>query len=114
MTFSGLVLPGVTRQSVVELTRSWGEFKVSEKDFTLDQMVTGMRDGRVHEIFGCGTAAVVVPVTGIVTVDEKGQEESHNMPSIDPEKSIVARIYREITDIQYGRKEMKDWTRVIA
>lgn len=32
---SDMILPGVTRDSILRLTESWGEFKVNSKDFTM-------------------------------------------------------------------------------
>lgn len=34
-----MILPGVTRQSVLDLTREWGEFQVEERNFTMDEFI---------------------------------------------------------------------------
>jgi branched-chain amino acid aminotransferase len=34
---SGLILPGVTRRSVIELTNEWGEFEVNERKLTMKE-----------------------------------------------------------------------------
>ena len=34
----GTILPGVTRDSVLQLTRSWGEFEVSERQLTIKEI----------------------------------------------------------------------------
>lgn len=47
MILLGTILPGVTRQSVLDLARQWGEFKVVERDFTMDQLVKGIKEDRV-------------------------------------------------------------------
>lgn len=43
----GLILPGVTRDSLLELAREWGEFKVSEKSFTMYDVKKALDEGRV-------------------------------------------------------------------
>lgn len=43
----GTILPGVTRDSILALCRGWGEFKVSERMFTLPEMITAIEDNRV-------------------------------------------------------------------
>ena len=62
---SGTVLPGVTRQSVLDLTSSMTGLKVSERRITLPEVLAASREGRLMEVFGCGTAAVVSPVGGL-------------------------------------------------
>ncbi len=61
----GIILPGVTRRSVLELAESWGDFDVSERPFCMGELVSAQRDGRLMEVFGSGTAAVVTPVGAI-------------------------------------------------
>ena len=34
----GTILPGVTRDSILELTRSWGEFDVSERPISIREV----------------------------------------------------------------------------
>lgn len=35
----GMILPGITRQSVLDLTREWDEFQVEERNFTMDELI---------------------------------------------------------------------------
>ncbi|RHZ23072.1 hypothetical protein DYB37_002334 [Aphanomyces astaci] len=58
----GDILPGVTRQSILELARGWGEFKVTETTITMPSIVKAEQEGRLLEVFGSGTAAVISPV----------------------------------------------------
>ena len=62
---SGLILPGVTRRSVLELTREFDEFEVSERKLTIKDLLNGAKDGTLLEVFGTGTAAIVTPVGNI-------------------------------------------------
>jgi branched-chain amino acid aminotransferase len=95
---SGLILPGVTRRSLLELTKSWGEFKVTERNFTMKDVLTALKEDRMKELFGAGTACVVSPVESIVFKGEKV-----HIPTMDDGAPITMRLYKELTDIQYGR-----------
>lgn len=58
----GLVLPGVTRDSILQLVREMNKYKVSEKHVTIHEFVKALDEKRVLEAFGCGTAVTVGPV----------------------------------------------------
>ena len=62
---SGTVLPGVTRQSVLDIAQTMSGLRVSERRITLPEVLVASREGRLMEVFGCGTAAVVSPVGGL-------------------------------------------------
>ena len=44
---NGLILPGITRDSILTLARQWGKFKVSEAIFTMPQVCELLNQGRV-------------------------------------------------------------------
>lgn len=100
---SGLILPGVTRQSLLDLARQWGEFKVSERSFTMADVIKGLQENRVKEIFGAGTACVVCPVNRILY-----SGENYLIPTMENGPDIAKRFLKELTDIQYGRST-SDW-----
>ena len=58
----GTILPGITRMSLIELMKELKEFKVSVRDFKIQEMIKAVREGRMIEAFGAGTAAIVSPV----------------------------------------------------
>lgn len=94
----GTILPGVTRDSVLQLARSW-KLNVTERPISIDEVVDGCRSGSLKEIFATGTAAVISPVGEI---SYKGE----NFRIADGRTGELSRrIYDEITGIQYGRKE---------
>ncbi|KAG0721907.1 Branched-chain-amino-acid aminotransferase [Chionoecetes opilio] len=92
----GLILPGVTRDSLLTLARSWGEFKVSERDITMGELEQASTDGRLLEMFGAGTAAVVTPVGEI-------HYEGRVISIPAGGDSLAQRFYDTITGIQYGK-----------
>jgi branched-chain amino acid aminotransferase len=59
-----IVLPGVTRDSIIHLARQ-NNIRVSERRQTMKQLIAAANAGRVLEAFGAGTACVVSPVKEI-------------------------------------------------
>jgi len=52
-----VILPGVTRRSVIELVRErLGNVKVVERTFGMGELVSAWEDGRIVEAFVSGTA----------------------------------------------------------
>ena len=93
----GDILPGVTRASILDLARSWGEFDVSERYITMGEIREAANENRLLEAFGAGTAAVVTPVS---CIQYKG--EDIDIPAVG---ELTQRVWDEITGIQYRTKE---------
>ena len=94
---TGSILPGITLMSVIELAKHWG-LHVEERRITIDEVLKGLEDGSVTEIFGAGTAAVISPV-GILA--HKGKYFQVGNGETGP---VAMRFYEHLTGIQYGRK----------
>eukprot|EP00922_Rhytidocystis_sp_ex-Travisia-forbesii_P054762 GHVS01081142.1.p1 GENE.GHVS01081142.1~~GHVS01081142.1.p1 ORF type:complete len:422 (-),score=22.21 GHVS01081142.1:230-1495(-) len=101
-----LILPGITRQSVLELCRSWDEFKVTERDILMKKdFLRALKENRILEVFASGTAAVVTPIDAICF-----EETVHHIP-LDPKNPssgsgpLAKRLMDSIFDIQYGRRK---------
>jgi branched-chain amino acid aminotransferase len=101
---TGLILPGVTRQSLLDLTRQWGEFKVSERQIFMKDITKALNEGRLLELFGAGTACVVCPIESILYNGKR-----LDIPTMSNGAPITMRLHRELTDIQFG-KTPSDWT----
>jgi len=88
----GDILPGVTRRSILELASTWSDIEVQERNITLTEVKEAAKRNEILEVFGAGTAAVVTPVSGIddITIHAPGD--------------FTQKIWRELIDIQYGRK----------
>jgi branched-chain amino acid aminotransferase len=94
----GSILPGITRDSVLQMGRMWG-LKVSERRISIDEVLQASETGKLEEVFGSGTAAVISPVGQI-------RYGSRDITVGDGKVGPVARrLYKAITDIQYGRAE---------
>ena len=94
----GSILPGITRKSVLELTKSWG-MKVSERRITIQEIADAYDNGKLDEVFGTGTAAVISPV-GHLKWGDKVMTINNN--KIGP---ISQKIYDTMTGIQWGKLE---------
>ena len=103
----GTILPGVTRDSILKITRDMGEFKVSEKTYTMTDLTKALSENRVIDCFGAGTAAVVSPVKSI---HYKGTD--YMLPSQETLGPLAQRMWDKITAIQYGREE-HEWSVVL-
>ncbi|KAL2103069.1 hypothetical protein ACEWY4_002237 [Coilia grayii] len=99
----GIILPGITRQSILELALEWREFKVCERYLTMSDLRQALRDNRVKEMFGSGTACVVSPVGRVLYMGE-----NLRIPC-PPQNSLASRLLTELTDIQYGRTQ-SEWS----
>ena len=97
----GDILPGVTRDSILHLAKSWGEFDVSERSITMHEVAEAADDNRLLEVFGAGTAAVVSPVSAI-------QYHGRDIPVPTSGTTLTQRIWDEITGIQYGKRPGPD------
>lgn len=95
---AGSILPGVTRDSVIQLAGSWG-VRVSERRLSMDEILDALKNGMLKEAFASGTAAVVSPVGQMFY---KGTDYMINEGKVGP---LTERLYNEILSIQYGEKE---------
>ncbi|XP_037332246.2 branched-chain-amino-acid aminotransferase, mitochondrial isoform X1 [Pungitius pungitius] len=94
----GIILPGVTRQSLLDLARNWGEFKVTERTMGMKELLGALDSGKILEVFGAGTACVVSPVGSLLY-----GEKTYEIPTMRNGPDLAKRFHKELTDIQYGR-----------
>ncbi len=95
---NGSILPGITRDSVVALGKSWG-LNVTERKISIDEVLAAYNAGTLKEVFGSGTAAVISPVGEIKYGDDL---ITINAGAVGP---ISQRFYDSLTDIQYGNAQ---------
>ncbi len=58
---NGSILGGITRRTVLELSRAWG-IKATERRISVEEVYEAHAKGQLEEVFGSGTAAVISPV----------------------------------------------------
>lgn len=95
---NGSILPGVTRNSCVELCKLWG-LPVEERKISVDELVAAARDGSLEEVWGSGTAAVISPVGHLRYGDEVMQIQDGGIGEISQ------KLYDTVTGIQLGKVE---------
>ena len=93
---NGSILPGITRNSVLHLCRAWG-LEVEERLVSVDELLEAQHSGKLEEVFGTGTAAVISPVGKLRYKDDVMQIGDG---SIGP---ISQKLYDTITGIQLGK-----------
>ncbi len=104
---NGSILPGITRESVMELARLWG-MKVTERRITIDEVIDTHRQGKLNEIFGSGTAAVISPVGELKYGDTI---LTINQNRVGP---VAEKLFETIEAIQYGdADDPKGWVETV-
>ena len=100
---TGTVLPGVTRRSIIELCKDWG-YEVIEGKLAIADVMQAARDGKLEEVWGTGTAAVVSPVKELKWKDEVAYISDGK---IGP---LTQKLYDTLTGIQWGKlPDEKGW-----
>ncbi|WP_318199371.1 branched-chain amino acid aminotransferase [Streptomyces sp. SCL15-4] len=92
---TGTLLPGAVRDSLIALATDAG-YPVREEQVSIDRWQTGWEDGSIHEVFACGTAAVVTPVGAL-----KRGEHQWRAPA-GTGHPITLGLRRRLLDIQHG------------
>lgn len=52
---NGLILPGVTRQSIIQLCEQWKDIKVEQNIITMEQVIRLQKKGRVRIYILCNS-----------------------------------------------------------
>lgn len=108
----GTILPGVTRDSILSLTKEWKDFAVKEAPITMADITKASKENRILEMFGAGTAAIVSPIKRI-----QFDGVDINIP-LDPSKPdsqagpLTQKLADHIMGIQYGEIPHK-WSVVV-
>jgi len=99
---SDSILDGITRKSIIELAK-FHNIDVLEREITIDEIIKEHKSGNLKEIFGSGTAVVVLPIKSFGHRDQ--------MYSLNSEKSSVSSFLKEkLNNIQYDiSTEFENW-----
>lgn len=96
---SDTILRSVVKRSVVELARHWG-LPVEERRISVTELVSAIREGRLSDAFGAGTAATIAPIARIGY-----QDELFELPALET-RTVSRRIKAYLDGIKAG--DMKD------
>ena len=99
---SDSILDGITRKSIIELAKFYN-IDVLEREITIDEILKEHKSGNLKEIFGSGTAVVVLPIKSFGHRDQ--------LYTLSSEKSSVSSFLKEkLNNIQYNiSNEFKNW-----
>ena len=109
----GTILDGVTRDSILELARErltpegW---TTSERKVTMPEIRRAVQEGRLLEVFGAGTAAIVAPVR---TIHYEGEDIQIPLQPGKEAGPLAERMKNWIEGIQYGEEPNHPWSYVV-
>ncbi|KAK9490956.1 aminotransferase [Lipomyces doorenjongii] len=99
----GTVLNGVTRRSVMELVRErMPEVSVTERQFTVAEIVAAVDSQRIIEAFTCGTAYFIAPV-GEIGIS--GRDVKIPLKAEGKSGEYARTIRRWLEEIMYGEND---------
>ncbi|CAH2979510.1 unnamed protein product [Chilo suppressalis] len=105
---NGLILPGVTRRSILELASQWEDLTVKEEVITMNNLIELNKQGRLLEMFGAGTAVVISPISRVGFLDM-----DVNIPTMKQPAPVYQRVKDTLLAIQYGHIE-HPYARIIS
>jgi branched-chain amino acid aminotransferase len=92
---TGTLLPGVTRDSILQIAREQG-FGAEERKITVSEWKAAVAEGRMTEAFACGTAAVITPIGA---AKSKGGNWTIGDGQTGP---VAARLREALLNLQHG------------
>lgn len=100
---TGTLLPGVTRDSLIQLGNDLG-FDTHEGKISVDELYDSIASGRITEVFACGTAAVISPIGEI-------KSATRNVTIGDGKPGpVTMKMRKALLDIQTGQaKDEHNW-----
>jgi branched-chain amino acid aminotransferase len=103
----GSILEGVTRRSIIEIADEQGH-KIDERRVAVEEWKDGVRSGDITEVFACGTAAVVTPVSEL-------RWRGGSVSSGAEAGQVTMDIRNALLDIQFGRvPDRHNWLHRLA
>jgi branched-chain amino acid aminotransferase len=100
------ILDGITRKSIIDLAKHQG-IKVEERPIKVEEIKLAHREGTLKEIFGTGTAVVVLPINSF-----SHQKETYKLPN---DTSLANSLKKTLMDIQYNKSEDHfNWRKTIV
>ena len=103
---NGSFLAGITRDSIIDLARHRG-IEVVERDMPIQEILDGIGSGSVSEVFACGTAAIVSPISVIADADGT----PYTLSQVD---QLAAELRQALLAIQERREaDPFGWTQLV-
>lgn len=92
------ILRGVTKRSVVDIAKAWG-VEVEERKVTVSEVIEAIRNGKLEDAFGAGTAATIAPIAKIGYKDELFE-----LPPVES-RELSNKIKNYLNDLKAGKVE---------
>ena len=97
------ILPGITRKSILQLAQDW-DYEVIERPISVTELVEGIEDGSISELFGVGTAATIAPISVV------GYEEKQLKLSDCTKWEFSTKVKQYLEDLKTGKvKDTHNW-----
>ena len=90
------ILKGITKRTVLEIAKQWG-MKVEERKVTVEEVISGVKDGSITEVFGAGTAATIAH---IVLIGFRG--EKYTLPPVE-KREFSNKVKSYLDDLKAGK-----------
>ena len=90
------ILDGVTRKSIIDLAKRKG-IKVEERPIKVDEIKLAHQEGTLREVFGTGTAVVVLPINSF-----SHQNKTYKLPT---KTTLAESLKKSLMDIQYNESD---------
>jgi branched-chain amino acid aminotransferase len=105
---TGTLLPGITRDSLLQLAGDFG-LRTEVRRISTDEWREAAASGRMTEAFACGTAAVITPVGTV-----KGSDGEFTVADGEPGQ-LTMQLRQALLDIQHGRTpDTRGWMHKLA
>lgn len=95
---SGSLLPGVTRDSLLQVAQDLG-YETDEVHLSVEQWREDVASGAMTEVLACGTAAVLTPVGRVMSDDVEFTVNNNEAGR------VTMKLRETLTGIQHGDKE---------
>ncbi len=92
------ILHGVTRRTIMELAEKWG-YKAEQRKVSVQELIDGIKEGKVTEAFAAGTAATI---THIDRIGFEGTD--YSLPPVEG-REFSNKVLNYLNDLRYGRIE---------
>lgn len=94
------ILNGITRDSVLTLARDWG-MEVEERKVEVSEVISAIKEGRLTEAFGAGTAATIAQIE-LIAYDGV----DHILPKVET-REFSNKVLKTLDNIKLGKEEDK-------
>lgn len=95
---NGSILAGATRDCVIQLLQKWN-VPVIQRKISIEEVLSAHQSGKLQEVFGSGTAAVISSVGELADKNNKITINNNQVGE------LTRKLLNEITAIQLSKKE---------